>query len=230
MDKEISQDGRENSRAGKIFAVGDIHGRFDKLSRLLERLPYEPRRDTLVFLGDYIDRGPDSFKVVDCICRLQEKGRQVIALLGNHEHLLLEYHRTADHNVLALLRRLQIETTMKAYGRDSLSDLRSLAFLPAAHRHFFENLRLYWETEKFIFVHAGLLPGVSPAQQGVESLTGIRDLFLETEQGFGKQVVFGHTPFETPLVTPAKIGIDTGAAYGGQLTALELPTLCFHHA
>ncbi|MEJ2032194.1 MAG: metallophosphoesterase family protein [Deltaproteobacteria bacterium] len=221
------QSGRRSER---IFAVGDIHGRFDKLTRLMTRLPYDPARDTLIFLGDYIDRGAESAKVIELICGLQEKGREVIALMGNHEHLLLEYHRTGDDSLLPLLRRLDIEATMEAYGRATLADLRSLAFLPSRHRRFLEGLKPFWETDEFIFVHAGLAPGIPPAEQDIGAITTIRDLFLTSREGFGKQVIFGHTPFETPLVTPTRIGIDTGAAYGGLLTAVELPALSFHHA
>lgn len=213
-----------------MFAVGDIHGRFDKLTRLMARLPYDPARDTLIFLGDYIDRGAESAKVIELICGLQEKGREVIALMGNHEHLLLEYHRTEDESLLPLLRRLDIEATMEAYGRATLAELRSLAFLPSRHRRFLEDLKPFWETDEFIFVHAGLAPGIPPAEQDIGTITTIRDLFLTSKEGFGKTVIFGHTPFETPLVTPTRIGIDTGAAYGGLLTAVELPALSFHHA
>jgi serine/threonine protein phosphatase 1 len=215
---------------GKIFAIGDIHGCYEKLRDLLARLPYQPGRDRLVFLGDYINRGPDTAKVLGLLSDLQERDPSLVALLGNHEYLLLEYHRTGDPALLPYLRKMGIDTTLKSYGIHTGFGLQSLDFLPAAHRDFLKGLRLYWESADYLFVHAGLEPGVALADQDATTCCETRDSFITSGHDFGKKVIFGHSEFELPLVTPTKIGIDTGAVYGNLLTAVELPGLLFHHA
>lgn len=214
----------------RIFAIGDIHGCFDKLITLLDRLPYEPERDTLVFIGDYIGRGSQSRQVVEYLYQLQQKNPQTITLMGNHELMLFEYHRHGDRNLLEVMRRNGAEETMSSYGRENVADLRSLSFLPATHRDFLDNLLPLWQTEHYIFVHAGLQPHRPLSEQDQDTFCWVRDIFLSEEHDFGKRVIFGHTPFATPLVTPTRIGIDTGAVYGNLLTAVELPSGRFYHA
>jgi serine/threonine protein phosphatase 1 len=214
----------------KIFAIGDLHGCAVRLRELLSRLPYEPGRDRLVFLGDYINRGPDTAKVLDLLCALKERDPDLIALLGNHEYLLLEYHRSGDPALLPYLRKMGIDATLKSYGMHTAFSLQSLDFLPDAHLAFLKDLRLYWETEAYIFVHAGLEPHRALAEQDATSFCEARDSFIAGDHDFGKRVIFGHTEFELPLVTAAKIGIDTGAVHGNLLTAVELPGVIFHHA
>jgi len=214
----------------RIFAIGDIHGCYDKLTMLLGRLPYDPARDILVFLGDYVNRGPQSRQVVELVCRLKQENSRVITLMGNHELMLLEYHRRGDRTLLEVMRTSGVEKTVASYGRDNIADLRALSFLPANHRIFLENLLPIWQSEQYIFVHAGLLPDQPLAMQDMETFCWVRDIFVAEEHDFGKRVVFGHTAFEMPLLTPTKIGIDTGAVYGNLLTAVELPSLRFYHA
>ncbi|MCX5864717.1 MAG: metallophosphoesterase [Deltaproteobacteria bacterium] len=215
---------------GRIFAIGDIHGCAAKLELLLNRLPFDRTHDTLVFLGDYLDRGPDARGVLDQLCRLRADGVRIIPLMGNHEYLLLEYHRSADQALLPYLRRLGLENTLESYGGASLSALTSLGFMPKEHRDFLVALRPYWETEEYIFVHAGLRHDQPLAEQDISDLCEVREPFLSQERDYGKRVIFGHTPFATPLLTPFRTGIDTGAVYGNLLTAVELPGLHFHHA
>jgi len=214
----------------KIFAIGDIHGCLAKLRELLARLPYEPGRDSLVFLGDYIDRGPDSAEVLDLLGELTQRDPGIITLLGNHEYLLLEYHRTGDPALLPYLRRMGIDTTLKSYGVHTGFALQSLDFLPAAHLAFLKGLPLYWESADYLFVHAGLEAGVPLAEQDATTCCESRDSFIGSDYDFGKKVIFGHTEFEMPLVTATKIGIDTGASHGNLLTAVELPSEKFYHA
>ena len=215
---------------GKIFAIGDVHGCAAKLEQLLQRLPFDREHDSLVFLGDYLDRGPDTKGVLDRICQLQTDGVRVIPLMGNHEYLLLEYHRSGDQALLPYLRRLGLENTLESYGGASLSALASLAFMPKEHRDFLSSLLPHWETEEYIFVHAGLRHDQPLAEQDISDLCEVREPFLSQERDYGKRVIFGHTPFATPLLTPFRTGIDTGAVYGNLLTAVELPGLHFHHA
>jgi len=215
---------------GKIFAIGDIHGCAAKLEHLLKRLPFRRDRDTLVFLGDYLDRGPQAKGVLDQLCRLRDKGAHVVPLMGNHEYLLLEYHKTKDQTLLPYMRRLGLETTLESYGGAGPSQLASLSFLPTEHRAFLEALLPFWETPDYIFVHAGLRPGQPLADQDISDLCEVRESFLTSAIDYGKRVIFGHTSFAMPFITPSKIGIDTGAAYGNLLTAVELPAVRFYHA
>ena len=215
---------------GRIFAIGDIHGCYDKLRTLMERLPYDSEQDTLVFLGDYIDRGVRSREVLTYLCELQHKVKKIIMLIGNHEYLMLEYHRTGDPALLPFLRHLGIDATLNSYGVDSPNSLQDMLFLPQEHCQLFDALLPYWETENYIFVHAGLEPHVPLAQQELSSLCESRSSFLTENHDYGKLVIFGHTPFDMPFVTSTRIGIDTGAVYGNLLTALELPGFIFHHA
>lgn len=220
----------ESITKGRIFAIGDIHGCYDKLRSLMKRLPYDPKRDTLVFLGDYIDRGVRSREVLTYLCDLRRQVKNLILLMGNHEYLMLEYHRTGDPALLPFLRHLGIDATLDSYGANNPKSLEEMLFLPAEHLQLFQSLLPYWETEDYIFVHAGLEPGIRLAQQSLSSLCESRNSFLSEEHDYGKLVIFGHTAFDMPFVTPTRIGIDTGAVYGNLLTALELPGFVFHHA
>jgi serine/threonine protein phosphatase 1 len=196
--------------AQKFFAVGDIHGNLSRLEQLMEEIKpaFNPDADTLVFLGDYIDRGPDSKGVVDFILRLRRKFPQVVCLKGNHEAMLLDWVYLYNGG----------GATIKTYSQDGEFKL------PPEHLAFFTSLLLYYETEHYIFVHAGMKAGIPLAEQDPHDLIWIREEFILSPQDFGKTVIFGHTPLQRAYLTPNKIGIDTGAVYGGKLTCLELPT------
>jgi serine/threonine protein phosphatase 1 len=118
-------------------------------------------------------------------------------------------------------------------GRQTLEDYLSHAGqnadspIPEGHMAFFNRLRTSYETEDYIFVHAGLRPKVQLAQQSQKDLVWIRQKFIYSDYNFGKRVVFGHTPFNEPFVKANKIGIDTGAVYGNQLTCVQLPQVVF---
>ncbi len=211
----------------RIFAVGDVHGCFRQLSALLERLPLDPQRDRLVFLGDYINRGPQTREVLDLLLGLERRVAGAVFLLGNHEHELLEYARTGDVELLRGLRDMGVEATLASYGRAPMQSLRDLSFLPPEHRDFLERLRPFWREPGYLFAHAGVQPG--PEGRDVPSLTA-RGIFLRAEPRPDETVVFGHTGFASPLLAPGRIGLDTRAAQGGPLTALELPGPVFHHA
>ncbi|MGC8736981.1 MAG: metallophosphoesterase family protein, partial [Dissulfurimicrobium sp.] len=215
---------------GKIFAIGDIHGCIANLQRLFERLPYVKNRDTLVFLGDYIDRGPSSKEVIEFILDLRDSGHNLVPLMGNHEYYLLKFANTNDDIFLAALREIGAEATLESYGAKDMGKVAGLAFMPQDHKEFLNGLMPLWEKAGFIFVHGGLMPNIPLKDQTPPEIYEIREMFLSSDFNFGKFVVFGHTPFEMPLVTPTKIGIDTGAVYGNMLTAVELPDIKFYHA
>ncbi len=209
----------------KIFAIGDIHGCYDRLKTLMEKIPIDCSRDTLVFIGDYIDRGSHSVEVVDYLIQLKKRFPEVIFLKGNHEDMLDKFLNGADRNTYLLNGGQQ---TLDSY---LAKPVQSGFFpIPPDHMEFFKSLRLFYESEEFIFVHAGLRPRVPLESQNTEDLLWIRDKFISSKYDFGKRVIFGHTPLKKPLVEPNKIGIDTGAVYGNALTCIQLPDLLFFKA
>jgi serine/threonine protein phosphatase 1 len=206
----------------KFFAIGDIHGNLSQLEQLMEEIKPAINRskDTLVFLGDYIDRGPSSKGVVDCILRLRREFPHVVCLKGNHEAMLLDWLLNGENYDLYLANGGG--ATIRSYS------LEGEFKLPQEHVDFFTSLLLYYETERYIFVHAGMKAGIPLEEQDPHDLIWIRDEFILSPQDFGKTVVFGHTPLQRVYLTPNKIGIDTGAVYGGKLTCLELPARRFY--
>lgn len=224
----------------RTFAVGDIHGYAEKLRRLLPLLRDKAKPgDALIFMGDYIDRGPESRQVVDQVLKLMRGGWDgpVTALKGNHEALLLDF--------LAPRSRYEPGIWLQNGGREAIFSYSGspdpasfAAALPLEHLAFFQNLLSWHGDENGIYVHAGIIPGLSPADCTDDDLLWIRETFIRSDYEWDRVVVFGHTPqFEPPgegntvpgqipwrpLNRPEKIGIDTGAAYGGPLTAVILP-------
>ena len=218
------------------YAIGDIHGCLDKIQRLLDVLHYDPAADRLIFLGDYIDRGPDSKGVIDLMLRLQQENPKNIFLMGNHEDNFLTYAQACMAGEAGSYWLTQPflagggVATLQSYWPDRRDayDARRMATLPAEHLTFFMNLQLYWNNAEYIAVHAGVRPGIPLKQQYENDLLRIRGPFLHTPHGLGKCVVFGHTPFPDVRRDDDKIGIDTGACYEGlgygKLTALCLQT------
>ncbi|MEW6266559.1 MAG: metallophosphoesterase family protein [Thermodesulfobacteriota bacterium] len=202
----------------RILAIGDIHGTLDKLQMLMAGLNWDPERDLLVFIGDYVDRGPDSAGVIDHILGLRQWSDKVVCLRGNHEQLFLDF--LEGRNVQAFYHNGGL-ATIESYGGPESG-------VPREHYDFFDSLPLYHETDDYIFVHAGLRDGLPLAAQDPDDLLWIREEFIYSNYDHGKLVVFGHTPTRRPVVQPNKIGIDTGAVYGGLLTCLELPSRSFH--
>lgn len=207
---------------GKIFAIGDIHGCRSKLETLIPRIGIDGDNDTLVFIGDYIDRGPDSKGVIDLVLDLREKLRTVICLKGNHEQMFLEY---VCHNMDEDFYLFNGgDATIASYGYRATPEGMELN-VPESHMDFFNSLPLWYETDAYIFVHAGLRDRVLLEDQDAHDLLWVRYEFIRSSYDFGKTVVFGHTPVShaEPLFLPGRIGIDTGAVYGGPLTCVELP-------
>jgi len=218
------------------YAIGDIHGCLEKIVRLLDRLHYDPAADRLIFLGDYIDRGPDSKGVIDLLLCLQRENPANIFLLGNHEDNFLTYlHACMTADGPSYWRQEPFfagggVATLRSYCpqmRDPY-DERLTASVPPEHEAFLANLQLYWTNAAYIAVHAGVRPGIALERQHANDLLRIRGPFLSTPHGLGKWVVFGHTPFPDVRRDEDKIGIDTGACYAdlgyGKLTALCLDT------
>lgn len=205
-----------------IFAIGDIHGCYDKLRTLMDKIPIDMTRDTLVFIGDYIDRGPRSFDVVDYLVNMQQLFPEIVFLKGNHEDMLQRYLSGEDRLTFLMNGgRLTLEDYLDHAGQNQDSPI------PEEHRQFFNRLRTSYESEDYIFVHAGLRPKIPLARQAQKDMVWIRQKFIYSDYDFGKRVIFGHTPFNEPYVKSNKIGIDTGAVYGNQLTCIKLPQVEF---
>ena len=207
----------------RIFAVGDIHGCLDKLISLMDVIDVAPEKDTLLFIGDYIDRGPQSKEVVDYLIDLAKGQRRVIFLKGNHELMLQLYLSGADRFTFLANGG---QATLDSYLKESIHVGANP--IPSEHLDFFDALRLYYETDQYIFVHAGLKANIPLEEQDEWDMLWIREEFIYSDFDFGKRVIFGHTPFREPLVLDNKIGIDTGAVYGNKLTCVELPAVKFY--
>jgi serine/threonine protein phosphatase 1 len=222
-----------------LYAVGDVHGRADLLRDLLERIRDDARGfasggpPILLFVGDYVDRGPDSRGVIDEI--LAEKKRdqfRMICLRGNHDAYLLNFLENGETGPMWM--DVGAAATLLSYGvspprlrtdtsawREASAQLQRA--MPQDHLDLLASASLMANFRDYVFVHAGVRPGVALDQQTDEDLMTIRGKFLASDNpADGKVVVFGHTPFDQPYVRPRKIGIDTGAYSSGVLTALRI--------
>jgi serine/threonine protein phosphatase 1 len=200
---------RNDEAGAMIFVIGDIHGCLEPLDRLMARLDVS-ETDEVVFLGDYIDRGPDSQGVMDYLLTL--RGPYTF-LMGNHERMFLDFLQGRER---ALFLYNGGTATLDSYG--------GLSRIPAAHLAFLERLRLYHETDDYLFVHAGIRPGIPLEEQDPNDLLWIREEFYAYPGRFPKTVVFGHTPMREVLMDEDRIGIDTACVYGNRLTCLILPS------
>jgi len=220
-----------------IYAVGDIHGQLHLLEALLARIASDAagtpgaQRRMIVFIGDYVDRGPDSAGVISRLCGGFPSGFETHCLRGNHEAMLLEFLEQPE--TYAQWRMNGADATLYSYGVDTppedappgvIAACRDAfaAALPPAHLAFLNALPLTSSHGGYLFVHAGIRPGVALEDQQPEDLMWIRYDFLDCEDDFGMVVVHGHTPVLEPDVKPNRIGIDTGAWVHGRLTALRL--------
>ncbi len=213
----------------RFYIVGDIHGCVRELETLLRDLPLD-RADTLAFIGDYIDRGPDSRAVVDLLLGLRARTDvRTVFLRGNHEDMCLAYVGREGRWGEAW-RMNGGGATLRSYGvPPNLSGAPAGDRFPAEHLAFFESLRMTFATDRYLLVHAGIRPAVPLEEQDPEDLLWIREEFIVSPHALPQTIVFGHTPQRQVLVhLPYKIGIDTGCVYGGRLTAIELTEGVLH--
>jgi serine/threonine protein phosphatase 1 len=212
----------------KIFAIGDIHGCLDKLKELMDKLIIDRQSDTLVFIGDYIDRGKYSREVVDYLIGLKSDYKNIVFLQGNHEQMFMNYLDGVNEG---LYLGNGGRATLESYAISLFDNIaQRKAKIPEDHWNFFQSLLPYYETDQYIFVHAGLREELPLKEQAIDDLLWIRFEFIANENDFGKTVVFGHTPMRDLMVNTNKIGIDTGAVYGGKLTCVELPDIKIYQA
>lgn len=208
---------------GQLFVVGDIHGCASELDALLNGLPVADG-DAVVFLGDYVDRGPCSKEVVDRLLAFGAAGSLRITFLkGNHEDMLLAYMGFGGHHGDAFPYNGGMDTLV-SYGLDPLSPGRDVvAALPPGHLAFFRALEMTHLVAPFLMVHAGIDPDRSLAAQEDEDLLWIRERFISRPHGLPYTVCFGHTPRREVLIDlPYKVGLDTGCVYGNRLSCIEL--------
>ncbi|KAA2234771.1 metallophosphoesterase family protein [Salinarimonas soli] len=220
----------------RVYAVGDIHGRADLLDAVLSRIDRHraesgPAQCFEVFLGDYIDRGPNSRGTIErLIERSSGRHSRVVTLCGNHEDMLLEALRNPERlNVWA--RNGGFETLM-SYGVTVPARItpataeavveEARALLPVSHRQFLFGLGDSFRCGDYLFVHAGVRPGVPLDRQSRSDLLWIRDEFIEAEEDFGAIVVHGHTPVREIEFRSNRINIDTGAYITNTLNCLVL--------
>lgn len=219
----------------RIYAVGDIHGRLDLLDALLDKIAEDDaqrgRSETgIIFLGDLVDRGPDSAGVVERLRLLAGQDGRLRFLTGNHEEIFLKA-LSGDAQSLRLLIRVGGKETLFSYGItpdeylacdfDELLEMMR-ARVPQSHVDFLDTFDDYIELGDYIFVHAGLRPDVPIGEQRTSDLRWIRKEFLESKADFGGVVVHGHNVTTAVDRRPNRIGIDTGAFASGRLTALGL--------
>lgn len=225
----------------RLYAVGDIHGCAAELAGMLELIRRDHGRINdgkqarLIFLGDYIDRGPDSRGVIETLLNLEMNGFETVFLKGNHEVLLERFLNGAEMDDYAYLFMNGGRETLRSYGLalerlkgvpgdDSMAAIRTaaLACIPSTHRQFLASLALTARFGDYLFVHAGVRPRIPLDRQQEHDLLWIRDEFLDHTGDFGAVIVHGHTPQPAPVNLNNRIGIDTGAFFTGRLTAVAL--------
>jgi calcineurin-like phosphoesterase family protein len=218
----------------RVYALGDIHGRSDLLKEMFTVIDADLARNPVhrpihVFLGDYVDRGPDSSGTLDLLIE-RTRHHETVCLRGNHEAFMLEVLR--DPGKLTEWRKFGGLPTLMAYGLQPSLDpdaeeqfelIRNLAMrMPDTHRGFLERLLPSFACGDFFFVHAGVRPGIPLKEQTEADMLWIRDEFLDSKENFGKFIVHGHTPVREPDFRPNRINIDTGAYATGNLTLLTI--------
>ena len=215
----------------RLLVMGDIHGQYEKMVKVLSLCEYDPAKDRLVLLGDYVDRGPASSRVVKAVMQLVKAG--AVALYGNHEDLMLQ---ALNKRQSGRISAAALDQWYANGGEITLNDYRADSTTLDEHLGFFCTLPRWYEEKGFLFVHAGIRPGILTAQQSPQDLIWIREPYI-LNYGGPQDVVTGHTPtsyigrydlfpditdFTKPLIKEHKIFLDTGAAWGGPLTVMEL--------
>ena len=180
------------------IAITDIHGEKEKLENLLAKIKLYPT-DTIVFMGDYIDRGPDSKGVVDTIIDLGNR-YNCVYLIGSHEYALL--HSKDDDYYQFLFDNYGGPATERSYG--GFNNIFKI------HGNFFKSLKFYHLTDKYLFVHAGINPDYPLDKQNEVDLVYIRGKFIYSKHKLPQKIIFGHTEFDKPYIDNGKIGIDLG--------------------
>lgn len=220
----------------RVYAIGDIHGRSDLLDGAIDVILADARtapeeNRVIVHLGDYIDRGPNAAAVIDRLIDEPPDGFEIAHLIGNHEDTLIRFlddvrfgPRWLGFGGMATLESYRIRRPSTGSNRERWETLRRSVreALPARHLAFLRSLRPWHRIGDYLFVHAGVRPGIPIERQDPEDLIWIREAFLDSDEDFGATVVHGHTPTRDPEFRANRINIDTGACFTGRLTCLVL--------
>jgi len=213
-----------------IYAIGDIHGELSKLVGLLKKIEAAglSEADRLIFIGDYIDRGPDTPGVLDMMIKIKGYKPDTVFLRGNHDQAMLDARDLFDPRRSSTRDKKDIVWWQECGGKETVSSYKGAGpwydRIPDAHWEFLSETSMEHREGSYIFVHAGLVPPGVEWEEPEDPRLWIREVFIGSKHNFGGVVVFGHTPQDLflPVVMDNKIGIDTGAAYGGPLTAVVL--------
>ncbi|MFD2169327.1 metallophosphoesterase family protein [Tumebacillus lipolyticus] len=198
----------------RLLVCSDIHGQYDQFIELLDKASYDPAQDQLILLGDYIDRGPKSRQVIEKVIELVERDG-ALALKGNHDQMMID-----SLGQMAEEKRQKWEqinggaATLQSYADEEELYVEHACWMR-------DNLKLYHETAQYIFVHAGVRPGIPMEEQLEYDLIWIRH---REECGLGKLIVHGHTSVDEVEQVFDQLFIDTGSVYGNKLTMIELPS------
>lgn len=224
----------------RLYAIGDVHGQLEKLKDIHERIAEDQKEHgpggVTLHLGDLVDRGPNSAGVIDYLMTGIADGQDWIALKGNHDRLMsffledpLKKDRRLRPEYNWLSKPLGGLATLASYGVDAAEEdpiqeihEQFAKAVPEAHRDFLHRLPLMHQTDGFVFVHAGIRPGVPFDQQTEDDLVWIRKEFHEDHSDHGAVIVHGHTPVDVVSDYGNRINVDTGAAYGRELSVVVI--------
>jgi serine/threonine protein phosphatase 1 len=223
-----------------IFAIGDIHGCLKELTLLHKNIfahdKFEVKKDLLIYLGDYIDRGKNSKEVINQILKLKYKGIKIISLMGNHDQFMIDFLFNKKNNIENWL-NFGLDQTIRSYGievvefiKDGFGDdiidkLRNtlLDNMEKEHINFFKNLEISFLSEKYFFVHAGIDPKKRLEDQTKQDFLWSRSKeFFDKDFKSEKVIVHGHTPEENIVNNRYRINIDTGCYFSGKLSSVCL--------
>jgi diadenosine tetraphosphatase ApaH/serine/threonine PP2A family protein phosphatase len=235
-NQKISLDKASVPEGHRVYAIGDIHGRLDLLSDLLQRIEQDSisapgLNKKLIFLGDYVDRGPDSKAVIETLLGLEIPGFEIITLLGNHESRMTGFAEKPLEDAPWLVWGGM--ETLASYGVDNnfnrddevamiIASKALRSSIPDAHWNFLKSLPRQQIVGDYMFVHAGINPANSLEDQDPEDLIWIRGEFLHNTGLYEKVIVHGHSISDAPECHPNRIGIDTGAYRSDKLTCVVL--------
>jgi len=237
--KKVVEDIKARAPQGtRIYAIGDIHGHAKLLNKMHEAIIEDAKhsnaqRKLIIYVGDYIDRGVESKEVIETLINnpMSKEGFEIICLMGNHEDAMINFMNSPIDMEIWLL--WGGDATIRSYGqhlrdaqghRIKLDELGRLfnKLVPSSHKEFLRNLKLSHSEGDYLFVHAGLRPGVPIDKQSREDMLTIREPFTASKKRFDQTVVFGHSIFEDPFHKNGRIAIDTGAYASGKLTCVVL--------
>lgn len=216
----------------RVYCIGDIHGRLDLLTdvhaKIADHVSAYTGQTYVVYLGDYVDRGPQSKQVVDHLINAPLKDVTYVYLLGNHEQTMLQFMYGSDMGLAHDWFRFGGLATLQSYGvtLKGIPTNKDIDFIradlnekcPLSHKQFYQTLVTHFELDGYYFVHAGINPKVKLAQQSIEDLLWIREPFLSSTRQHGKVIVHGHSVSEAPEILANRIGLDTGAYASNILT------------